>query len=96
MIIKLFYKIDEFKRRIKEISHSKKIEEEKKISQSEMLKLVKRFEGTGLLKNRPRCGKPSLREECVAAIQSAMEDMATELSTGSRNDCDAGKGFRRA
>ena len=47
-----------------------------------ILSLVRRFEETGRLKDRPRSGRP-LRENRVHKIQSIMEDLDPEISTGS-------------
>ena len=55
------------------------------ISLNWMLNLGRRFEGTRSLEDRPRSGRPALKAQCMHVIQSVMEDLAADTSTGSSN-----------
>ena len=76
-IIKHFYKNDELAAdALKKFRAAKGLEKRKgPILLSGILKLVKRFEETGRLEDRPQSGRSSLKEEFVADVQSLMEDM---------------------
>ena len=45
----------------------------------------------GLLKDRPRSGRPSGKEGCVAAEQNVMKDVAAESYTGSSSARETGE-----
>ena len=93
LLIKLFYKNGESATStLRKFRTTKAIKEKKgPISLSGILKLVKRFEETGCLEDRPRSGRPSLGEERVTAVQRVMEDMAAGSSKGSSSAREAGK-----
>ena len=54
-----------------------------------ILNLVRCFEETRSLENRPQSDRPALRAGRVHVIQSVMEDLAAETSTVSSSACEA-------
>ncbi|GBM02257.1 hypothetical protein AVEN_108806-1 [Araneus ventricosus] len=61
------------------------------ISLKTILNLLRRFEETGSLEDRPRSGRLSLNAVRVHVVESVMEELASETSTGSSSAREAGR-----
>lgn len=56
-----------------------------------IVKLVKRFKETGSLEDQPRNGWPSLVESTITDVETIMNNLAVEPSTGSNSVRKAGR-----
>lgn len=93
LLVKLFYKNGESTTiALRKFRTEKGLKAQKSpISLNGILNLVRRFEETGSLEDRPRSGRPSLSADRVHAVKSAMEKVAAETSTGSSSAREAGR-----
>lgn len=91
LVVKLFYKNGESTTvTLRKFRTEKGLKAQKSpISLNGILNLVRRFEETGSLEDRPRSGRPALRADRVHVVESVMEDMAAETSTGSSSAREA-------
>ncbi|GFT22814.1 hypothetical protein NPIL_443181 [Nephila pilipes] len=56
-----------------------------------LIKLVQRFEETGLLEERVRSGRPSLRQTRSARVAAEMDTLVSESAAGTSSAWEAGR-----